>query len=119
MKDSLLKLKLISQKIHDLDNELLFLPERIKIEQVEKLVTNLHDKTEYVIHIKNLKQALNHGLLLKKFLRVIKFKSKSLTNAIYWNETLKKAKNNFEKDFFKLIENPFFRKTMENMKKVG
>ena len=55
----------------------------MKIGQVEKLVTNLHDKTEYVIHIKNLKQALNHGLLLKKFLRVIKFKSKSLTNAIY------------------------------------
>ena len=36
----------------------------MKIEKVEKLVTNLHDKTEYVIHIKSLKQALNHGLVL-------------------------------------------------------
>ena len=34
-------------------------------EEVEKLVANLHDKTEYVIHIRNLKQALNHGLVLK------------------------------------------------------
>ena len=38
----------------------------MKIEKVGKLVDNLHDKTEYVIHIKNLKQALNHGLVLKK-----------------------------------------------------
>ena len=43
-----------------------FSPERIKVEKVEKLVTNLHDKTEYVIHIRYLKQALNHGLVLKK-----------------------------------------------------
>ena len=45
----------------------------MKIEKVEKVVTNLHDKTEYVIHIKNLKQALTHGLILKRFHRVIKF----------------------------------------------
>ena len=38
----------------------------MKIEKVEKLVTKLHDKTEYVIHLRNLKQALNHGLVLKK-----------------------------------------------------
>ena len=40
----------------------------MKIEKVKKLVANLHDKTEYVIHIRNLKQALNHGLVLKKFI---------------------------------------------------
>ena len=45
----------------------------MKIEKVEKLVTNLHDKTEHVIHIRNLKQALNHGLVLKKVHKVIKF----------------------------------------------
>ena len=45
----------------------------MKIEIVEKLVFNLHDKTEYVIHIRNLKQALNHGLVLNKIHRVIKF----------------------------------------------
>ena len=45
----------------------------MKIKKVEKLVTNLHDKTEYVMHIRNLKQALNHGLVLKKLHRIIKF----------------------------------------------
>ena len=46
----------------------------MKIEKIEKLVANLHHKTEYVIHIRNLKQALNHGLVLKKVHRAIKFK---------------------------------------------
>ena len=55
-----------SGKLHELDNDSLFLPERIKIEKIEKLVANLHDKEEYVIHIRNLKQALNQGLVLKK-----------------------------------------------------
>ena len=53
------------EKLHELHNDLPFLPERMKIEKVEKLVANLHDKTEYVIHIRNLKQALNHKLVLK------------------------------------------------------
>ena len=61
------------EKLHELLNDLPFLPERMKIEKVEKLVANLHDKTEYVIHVINLKQALNHGLVLKKVHRVIKF----------------------------------------------
>ena len=45
----------------------------MRIEKVEKLVANLHDKTEYVIHIRNLKQALNHGVVLTKVHRVIRF----------------------------------------------
>ena len=45
----------------------------MKIEKVENLVANLHHKTEYVVHIRNLKQALNHELILKKVRRVIKF----------------------------------------------
>ena len=45
----------------------------MKIEKIEKLVANLHDKTEYVIHIRNSKQAINHGLALKTVHRVIKF----------------------------------------------
>ena len=44
-----------SAKPHDLHNDLLFLSERMKIEQVEKLAANLHNKTEYVIHIRKLK----------------------------------------------------------------
>ena len=47
--------------------------ERMKIEKMEKLVANLHDKTDYLIHIRDLKQPLNHGLVLKKVHRVIKF----------------------------------------------
>ena len=46
----------------------------MKIENVEKLVANLNDKPEYDIHIRNLKQALNQGLALKKLQRIIKFK---------------------------------------------
>ena len=49
----------------------------MKIVKVEKLVTNLHNKTDYVIHIKNLKQTLNHGLILEKVHRVIKFNEKA------------------------------------------
>ena len=45
----------------------------MKIEKLEKFVANLHDKTEYVLHIRNLKHALNHELVLKKVHRVIKF----------------------------------------------
>ena len=64
------------KKLHELHNDLLFLPERMKIEKVEKFVANLHDKTEYAIPIRNSKQALNHGLVLKKVRRVIKFNQK-------------------------------------------
>ena len=53
--------------LHNLHNDLPFLPERMKIEtSVERLVDNLHNKTEYAIRIRNLKQALKHGLVLKK-----------------------------------------------------
>ena len=61
------------KKLHNLRYDLPFSPERMKIEKVEKLVANLHDKTEYAIHIKNLKEALNYELVWKKVYRVIKF----------------------------------------------
>ena len=66
------------EKLHKLHNDLPFLLERIKIEKVKKLLANLHDKTEYAIHIRNLKEALSHGLLLKKVHRVIKFNQNAL-----------------------------------------
>ena len=79
-----------------------YLPERPKIEKAEKLAANLHNKTEYVIHIRNLKQALNHRLVLKNVHRVIKFNQISwLKSFIYMNTDLrKKRKKWFEKDFF-------------------
>ena len=74
----------------------------MKIKKAEKLVANLHDKTEYVIHIRNLKQALNYGLVLRNVHRVIKFNQNALLKLyVDMNTDLRiKAKNNFEKDFF-------------------
>ena len=97
------------EKLHELHNHSQFLPERMKIEKVEKLVTNLIDKTEYFFHIRNLKPALNHGLVLKKVYRV---------KYIDMNTKLRqKAKNDFEKKFFKSIYNVVFGKTMDNLRK--
>ena len=56
---------------HERHNDFPFLPERIKLEKVERFGANLHNKIEYVMHIKNLKQTLHHGLILKKVHRVI------------------------------------------------
>ena len=79
------------EKLHDFYKDLPFLPERMKIEKVEKLVANLHDKTEYVIHIRSLKHALNHELVLKKLHRIVKFKQKSwLKSYIDMNTDLRK-----------------------------
>ena len=62
------------EKLHDRHNDLSSLPVWMKIRKVEKLATDLHDKTEYVIHIRNcLKQALNHRLVLQKLHIIIKF----------------------------------------------
>ena len=58
----------------NISKKLPLLPQRRKIEKNEKLVADLLDKTEYVMHIRNLKQTLNHGLVLKKVYRVIKFR---------------------------------------------
>ena len=91
----------------------------MKIEKVKKLVANSHDKTEYDIHITNLKQALNHGLVLKKVHRVIKFNQNSwIKPCIDMNANLrKKVKNDFEKDFVKMVNNSVFGETMENVRK--
>ena len=55
-----------SGKLHDLHNDLPYLLERMKIKKIEKILPNLNDKKEYVEYIKNLKQVLNHELVLKK-----------------------------------------------------
>ena len=65
------------ENFHNLHNDLLLLPDRMKFEKVEKLVANFNDKTECVRHIANLKQALNYGLVLKKVHRIIKFNQKA------------------------------------------
>ena len=87
----------------------------MKIEKIEKLVTNLNDKSEYVIHIRKLRESLNHGLILKRVHRVIKVNQKAcLKPYIDINIKLRqKAKNNFEKDYFKLISNAVFVQTIK------
>ena len=62
------------KKLHKLYSYLPFLPERMKINKVDKLICNLQNKRNYVVHIALLKQALDHGIILKKVHRVIKFK---------------------------------------------
>ena len=65
------------KNVHDLHSDLSFLPERMKIDKCNKLMCNLYDKKNYTVHIRALKQALNHGLVLKKVHRVIRFNQKS------------------------------------------
>ena len=92
-----------------------------KIEKVEKLVCTIEDKEKYVIQIRALKQALNHGLILKEVNRVIKFNQEAwLKLYIDMNTKLREeAKSEFEKNFFKLMNNSVFGKTItiENERK--
>ena len=107
------------KRLHELHSDLPFLSERMKVNKYKKLVCNLFNKKKYVAHINLLKQALNHGLKLKKVHRVIKFNQdawlKSYTDMD--TELRKAAKNDFEKDLFKLMNNSVFGKTMENIRK--
>ena len=106
------------KELHENHNELPFLVEKMKIRREEKLVPNLKHKKRYVVHIKALDQALRHGLKLKKVHDVIKFRqSKWIKAYMMLNTKLRKdAKNEFEKDFFKLMNNGVFGKTMENIR---
>ena len=64
------------KQLHDLHSDLPLLPRTMKIDKCEKLVCSLHNKKKYVVHIKSLKQAFNHGLKLKRVHRIIEFNQK-------------------------------------------
>ena len=70
------------KNLHDLHSDLPFLPERIKINKCNKVVCNLYGKNNYVVHIRGLKQALKHGLRLKKFIKQLLFIKKHGLNHI-------------------------------------
>ena len=79
----------------------------------------MYNKKEYVIHIRALTQVLNHGLILKKVHRVIQFNQEAWLKPYIEKKTKLRteAKNDFEKDLFKLMSNSVFGKTMENVRK--
>ena len=98
------------EKLYDHLNDVPFLTERIKTRKIEEIRAKFHDKEEYVIHINKLKQALNHGLVLKKVYKVIDLNQKALLKPyIDMNiEVRKNASNDFGKMFFKLLNKAVF-----------
>ena len=127
------------QELHDLHSHYPFAPEKLKvyndtlswyfkriaekykisIGQVNKLIPMLRDKKEYALHYRNLQLYLDLSLKIKKVYRVLEFnQSPWLKRYIDFNtEKRKHAKNSFEKDFFKLMNNSVFGKTTENLRK--
>ena len=125
--------------MHDLHNDYLAAPEKILVHddmlshyckelkekdnissgKVHKLVPNLMDKEKYVLHYRNLQLYLSLGMRLKRIHRVLEFTQKKWMKEYIFFNTKKRsnAKNSFEKDFFKLMNNSVFGKTMENLRK--
>ena len=106
------------ESLHDLHNDYPLAVETVKLDKVNKLVPNLNDKERYILHRDNLKLYESLGLKIKKIHRGITFNESAwLKKYIDVNTDLRsKATNNFEKDFFKLMNNSVFGKTMENIR---
>ena len=110
-----------SKNLHDPHNDYPLAPENIKLPDstVTKLIPNLSNKKKYIVHHETLKLYESLGLKVRKIHRGIKFSESAwLEKYICLNTDLRiKAKNDFEKDFFKLMNNSVFGKTMENIDK--
>ena len=107
------------QELHELHNNYPLAPENIipAGSKVAKLIPNLHGKTKYVVHYENLKLYERLGLKISQIHRGIKFEESAwLKTYTDMNTSLRtRAQNDFEKDFFKLMNNSMFGKTMENI----
>ena len=104
------------RSLHDLHNDYPLAPEQIEVNKITKLIPNLGDKKKYILHYENLKQYLSSGLKLTNIHRGIKFEESQwrLKKYIALNTELRTAAaNDFEKGFFKLMNNSVFGKTME------
>ena len=128
-----------SDELHDLHNDYPLAPEKlavsgdmlskycktvadkykIKVGDVKKLIPNLSNKTKYVLHYRNFQLYLSLGIKLTKIHRILEFKQSDwMKQYIDFNtEKRKKAANDFEKGFFKLMINSVYGKTMENIGK--
>lgn len=109
------------EHLHDHHRDLPFAPEKFTPPgaKSEKLIANLYDKYHYIIHFVHLKECMKHGLILKNVHRVLRFRQDSfLQKYIDLNTSLRQsATTTFEKDFFKLLNNAVFGKTIENKRK--
>ena len=112
------KMVVREEKLSDYSREILG-REGMTIGKVGKLIPNLRDKKEYVLHYRNLPLYLKLGLKLKKIHRALEFSQSNWLEPYIAFNTQKRteAKNAFEKDFFKLMNNSVFGKTMENLRK--
>ena len=105
-------------ELHDSHNDYPLAPEKLQVGNVKKLIPNLHNKKKYILHHKNLKQYEDLGLKITKIYKGVKFHEEDFMKLyIDLNTQLRtQAKNEFEKDFFKLMNNSVFGKTMENVR---
>ena len=110
----------IKKKLFNLHSDLPVLLERNKTKKCNKLVCDIHDKENYVVHIRASKQALKSQINIKKVHKVIQFNQETwLKPYIGMNtKSTTEAKNDFEKDFFKLVKNAFFQKNNEKCEKA-
>ena len=108
------------KELHDYHNDLPFMCAKMKINGVEKLVQNLYYRRKHVIHINALKQAIGHRLMLEKIHRAIEFKQSAwMREYIDFNTRLRTAaKNDFEKDFYKLMNNSVFGKLWKILENI-